>query len=138
MQITIRDDIESRYVGRITTGHISAYDASWVAVLRLLAGRTLEIDTKFLFRDQLNTEGLPADEVESLLATLPETVSDKCRERCHGALTKGIRAMYWMHTGVDGDVRPTRKLCRWCHHHSDKSAGACGNCGKTDHFETLS
>jgi hypothetical protein len=138
MQITIRDNVESCYVGRITTRHVAFYDASWVAVLRLLAGRTLQIDTKFLFRDQLNTEGLPGDEVESLLATLSENAGDKTRERCRNALTNGIRVFHWMHSGVDGDIRHTRQLCRWCHHHSDAAALTCENCGKSSHFEALS
>jgi hypothetical protein len=137
MQVTIHDDVASHYAGRVTTRHVSVYDSSWAAVLRLLAGRTLQIDTKFLFRNQLNTEGLPAEDVESLMATLSDQAGPKTRERCRRALTNGIRVEWWM-GAIEGDIRPGRKLCRWCHHHSDVGADACGNCEKSDHFEPLS
>ena len=36
---------------------------------------------------------------------------------------------------VIDDIRPNRKFCRYCHHHSDINSEVCENCGHDDYFE---
>lgn len=138
MQVKIRSNARSLYIGRTASGHNSFTDWTWAEVMGMLEGETLPIDTTFLFKDQLNTEGLPPEEVERILAKVADRVVDlDTLSRCRKALEQGIRVMAWMWESIEGDIRGTRQFCGWCHHHSDIHAKECENCGKGDRLELL-
>jgi len=137
MRVTMHDNVRSLYLARVNCGIEPYTNWDWADLLGLIGGETLEIDTTFLFRNQLNTKGFSLERAHELFKNLPEHKSKQCKDKVFKALTCGIRAMDWMFSEVVDDMRPLRKLCRWCHHHSDKKAESCENCGKQDHFEAL-
>lgn len=70
-----------------------------------IAGKWVDVDTTFLFSDQLSANGL--------------------------------RIMAGNIAEIEDDMRPYRKLCGWCHHHSAKVDKKCHNCGRNDHFRNF-
>ena len=86
--------------------------AKWAEGMNKVAGTWVEVDTKFLFSNQFNTvDGVGTDQGLRVMASDVEAIKD--------------------------DMRPYRKICRWCHNHSPHVAKKCWKCGKEDHFERL-
>jgi len=75
-----------------------------------VAGCWLEVDTKFLFKDQFNTTS----------------------GKHSGA---DLRIMLRNVAEIKNDVRVNRKFCRYCHHHTRIEDKLCHNCNRDDHFE---
>jgi hypothetical protein len=88
-----------------------AVNWDWHKMLEQVQGMTLEVETKFLFAGQYNTVPIP------------------------GVSEQGMRIMDESVDEVIDDIRPSRKRCNWCGHHSDINAEVCENCERNDYFE---
>ena len=84
----------------------------WVDKMNTVAGKWIEVDTEYLFSDQFNT---PAGDGQG----------------------SGLRILLKDIEAIKDDMRPYRKICRWCHHHSALVDKKCCHCGKTEYFERL-
>jgi len=92
-----------------------AYSKSWEHILYKIAGKKLEVDTTYLFKDQYNTPPL-------------KDISDL-----------GLRIMENLVEYVEGDIRPAYNRCNYCGKKSlkSKSIEGCPHCKKTEYLESL-
>ena len=91
--------------------NIPFVNRSWADTMDSIAGTWIEVDTKYLFPASFN--GIVNTEL-------------------------GLINIPWRYVKeIKDDMRPYRKICRWCHNHSPHVAKKCWKCGKEDHFERL-
>jgi hypothetical protein len=82
-------------------------------LLNMVRGKTLIVDTKYLFRDQFNT--IPI----------------------RGVSDTGLRIMESAVVEVIDDIRINRSRCNWCGKHFESGVFFCPHCGQTDYIEPL-
>lgn len=103
MRIVMRDPLHGR----------SPNAWYWSSVLAAIAGETLVVETKHLFKDQFNTAGMHDEEVSRLIGKIGQ-VSDDLRKRVRDALAQGLRIMESDVVKVINDVRPAYMRCNYC------------------------
>ena len=108
MQIRIRKDVKTVYL----SCRGGAYNQKWVDLIESVAGKTLEVETEYLFKDQFNVG--PVDGSEN-----------------------GLRIMASYVEEVIGDIRPLKKKCNWCGKISSYKVQECPHCKKTEYLESL-
>ena len=84
MKIKIRKDAKAIY---ISSANSSLVDWRWADILEKIAGKTIEVETEYLFKDQFNTVPIP------------------------GVAEKGLRIMQNLVEEVIDDVRPGKTKC---------------------------
>jgi hypothetical protein len=111
MKIRIKDNARSYYIS-LQNCHHQSVNWHWAKVLELIAGQVLEVETKFLFRDQFNTAPYdgPFTEGESQ-SPFSKAEEDKAKESIQGL---GLRVMAYSVEEVINDARPGMGRCGWC------------------------
>lgn len=110
MKVKVKDNAKDYYVSRTAHNH-QFVNWEWADVLEKVQGWTLEVETKFLFKDQFNTAPIP------------------------GISEQGLRLMASDVSEVIDDIRPGKSICRWCHHWT--ATQTCENCGKSEYLEAF-
>lgn len=59
MKIKIKGNAHELYRAYVNTGQEPSYNDKWYEMLRAIAGRTLVVETDYLFVDQFNTASIP-------------------------------------------------------------------------------
>jgi hypothetical protein len=113
MKIRIRKDARAAYIGRCAHGlGFSPVNWVWAETLGKIAGKTIEVETEFLFSDQFNT-------VPIIGINNGKT---------------GLRLMNSDVAEVIDDIRPTKVRCDWCGKTSDLVNEVCPHCGKHEYI----
>lgn len=109
MKIRIKDNAKQIYIA-----YSVGYSDEFARMLEAVQGQVLEVETRFLFRDQYNTAPIP------------------------GVTDLGLRIMdAWVAEVID-DIRPQKIRCQWCGKISDASEGfldICIHCGKSEYIQ---
>jgi len=111
MLIKIKKDACERYLRRCRK-YKHASNSGWSAVLSKIEGKTLEVETKHLFKDQYNTVPIPG-------------VSDK-----------GLRVMHCDVEEVIGDIRLGMARCSYCGL-TTVQGESCSKCGEMSYLEPI-
>lgn len=90
-----------------------SFSESWLGKLKNISGKTIEVDTEFLFPDQFNT--VPIE----------------------GVSEKGLRIMSNLVEKVVNDQRIGLSKCQWCGAKNPSSVIVCMKCGRSEHIEPL-
>jgi len=90
----------------------SKTEFEWIETLKQVSGKTIEVETDYLFKNQFNT--VPIKGVSEL----------------------GLRIMENLVEEVIDDERIGKYKCNWCGHHSENS-DKCPECGKAEYLEPL-
>lgn len=92
--------------------HPSEEQKRFYRILQQIKGKTIQVDTKFLFSDQFNTVPIP------------------------GISQRGIRIMERYVEKIIDDIRPGMMRCNWCGRPS-KVSSICMHCGRPDYLEVF-
>lgn len=125
MYIVIKKDASEIYVKNNTHyGFGFVGNPEWVKTLKLLEGKTMEVDTEYLFKDQFNVKRL-------------EDVPYQYDNR--GCNCTGYRIMGESVARVINDKRKGAYRCAWCGKPSRprKHTDLCPKCKKKGHMEKL-
>ncbi|MEN6445017.1 MAG: hypothetical protein ABFC98_03115 [Candidatus Cloacimonas sp.] len=109
MKIKIRKDAKAIYISSLKPFPI---DWHWADILEKIAGKTIEVETEYLFKNQFNTVPIP------------------------GVAEKGLRIMQNLVEEVIDDVRPGKAKCNWCGKVSENQL-VCMACGHKDYLEVF-
>lgn len=110
MKIKLYDDAVRRYSSRFTGTMIP--NTQWLDILSKVQGMTLEVETRYLFKDQYNTVPIP------------------------GVSEIGLRVMDESVEYVIDDERPGMAHCWWCGKTSN-AGDTCDHCGETGYLENF-
>jgi hypothetical protein len=116
MEIKIKDNAHELYRAYVNTGH-EMYSDKWYEILKAVVGKTLVVETKYLFKDQFNTA--PIEGVSEL----------------------GLRVMARYVDEVIDDEREYMLRCTYCGQMSEVSyvtSRRCPHCNEGDYLEPLS
>lgn len=112
MKIRIREDASRIYARRFKDRMIPNHE--WLDKLQQIEGKVLEVETKYLFKDQYNTAPIPG-------------VSDN-----------GLRVMEESVTEVIDDERPGKVRCNWCGKiGTNNGVLFCEHCKKSGYLEAF-
>lgn len=115
MKIKLKDDL-----------YDNSSSAVYNTVVQMLAGKTLDVDTEYLFADQFNTAGLSEEEIDRLLYEHPVAVNDPAyRQAVRDALRHGIRFHARHVDYVIDDVRLEKSKCRFCGRTKARNVTSC-------------
>ena len=112
----------------------------WVAVMRLVAGRTLDVETEYLFDDQYNTAPVLPVLVDDWIAELVEKEpiyagrQAELSDAKSSLTTTGLRVMDADVAAVINDARPGKMRCQWCGK-TNAISETCPSCGKSEYLE---
>jgi rRNA maturation endonuclease Nob1 len=109
VKVVVREDASTSYINRQACNRLPI-NWKWAKMLEKVEGKTLEVDTSYLFYDQYNTVPVP------------------------GVSEKGLRLMEIDVERVIDDARLGRMRCNWCEKHSPAS-DVCPHCGKSEYLE---
>lgn len=112
MRIVIKKDAAEIYRKRI---HPDLLNQAWYEMLQKVQGKTLRVETKYLFHDQYNTAPIP------------------------GVSSRGIRIMQESVERVLDDTRQGKARCQWCGKTVPwRGKGKpCPECGESGYLERL-
>ena len=117
MEIKIKGNAHEVYRARVNTGHHSSFNLEWFNQLEAIAGKTIEVETKHLFKDQFNTA--PIEGVSEI----------------------GMRIMVESVEEVIDDEREYMLKCTYCGQMSEVgtvTSEVCPHCGQGAYLEPLS
>jgi hypothetical protein len=80
MKIKIRSNAHEIYAARVNCGHYSSLNSDWYDKLKAVAGKTLEVETEHLFKDQFNTapvEGVSELGLRIMISEVEEVIDDE-------------------------------------------------------------
>jgi hypothetical protein len=97
--------------GKISRGHFTA--SGWYGKMERIRGKTVEVETKYLFRDQFNTVPI------------------------RGVSESGLRIMMKDVERIIDDARIGRSRCGWCGEHFESGVLFCPHCGKGGYVTPL-
>jgi rubrerythrin len=96
---------------RPTDGY-SKRELEWIDTLKKVSGKTIEVETDYLFNNQFNTAPIK------------------------GVSERGLRIMENLVEEVIDDERIGKYKCNWCGGYSEKK-DKCPNCGKAKYLKPL-
>ena len=99
----------------------------WNRMLRALDGIVLDVETKYLFKDQFNTAPLPARQRERILRYIQREYPGMQIQEVRTALKAGLRIMDSDVGRVIDDIRTGLQRCNYCGKTSD-TAFDCPHC----------
>ena len=115
MKIKIMDNASGYYRSLQLCGgrgnRCNIFNEKWYEILKKIDGKTLEVETKYLFKDQFNT--VPIKDVSE----------------------QGLRIMGNMVDEVMDDVRIDKKKCCYCGTVTENINKKCPKCNKSEYFE---
>jgi len=109
MKILIKKTAASDYARQFRGSRIPNWD--WYNKLKAVEGKTLEVETKHLFKDQFNTPPIP------------------------GVSELGLRIMEDSVERVIDDERPGKVRCNWCGANCSADELECPNCRNSGYLE---
>ena len=80
MEIKIKGNAHEIYAARVNTGHYMSLNDEWYNQLKAIAGKTLVVETKYLFKDQFNTapiEGVSEIGMRIMVESVEEVIDDE-------------------------------------------------------------
>lgn len=110
MKIKVRKDAARIYARQYQEAYVPPNFREWMDKLRAIQGKTLEVETEYLFKDQYNTAPVP------------------------GVSERGLRLAEEYVEEVIDDVRPGKARCNWCGK-TTEAKKPCRNCGKVEYLE---
>jgi len=117
MEIKIKGNAHEIYAARVNCGHYMSLNSEWYDKLRAVAGKTLVVETKHLFKDQFNTAPVP------------------------GVSELGLRIMVESVEEVIDDEREYMLRCAYCGQMSEVGyvdSLRCPHCNQGDYLVPLS
>jgi hypothetical protein len=111
MQIVIKSNAADLYRSYVCLGKVMNNDG-WYDTLKQIEGKTLDVETEYLFQDQYNTAPIP------------------------GVSPNVLRIFDFIVERVIDDIRGTKMRCNWCGKTNDKG-NVCPECGKSEYIETF-
>jgi len=117
MRIKINDNAARNYVHRCYRhAHASAYGLhrqDFMNMLSAIEGKWIEVETKFLFRDQFNTVPIP------------------------GVSELGMRIMQTEVVKIQNDIRRYWQRCGYCGKNVSIDYNVCNHCHRAGYLEPL-
>lgn len=80
MKIKIKGNAHELYVASIAAGNVPSLNDDWYGKLKAIAGKTLVVETKYLFKDQFNTapiEGVSELGLRVMVQSVEEVIDDE-------------------------------------------------------------
>ena len=111
MKVIIRQDAKSAYINYMVHSCHSSYCDDYAALMDEIAGMTLEVDTKYLFKTSFNV--------------VHPTDKDRC-----------IDVRWLLCDEVIDDIRHLKMKCGYCGETQDKGT-VCINCTRDDCLDDL-
>lgn len=144
MKIIISEKARSIYASEVNLGKTGFWNQKWATILTLVAGLTLEVETRHLFRNQFNTAPLDVNtpglqsNIEKFMAEYGDTEYNRnlIDEALRGICVSGLRIMESSVSEVIDDERPGKARCNWCGQTS-LDTGICSHCDNTEYLEVF-
>lgn len=106
MKIKIYDDAQDRYVRKAALTGIVNWD--WAEKLAQIEGQIIEVDTKYLFKDQYNTVPIPGVSATGL------RIMDESVEEVIDDERPGKGRCYYCGRTVEAVDNPDEAKCKYC------------------------